>query len=199
MFNEEIVSGFINPFIKAKLNKYPQYQKAKYSGIAMLVSRETEDGEDHIPALLDSKGEAFYVGSDDINNLVVYHRMINTTILSLDENEKNSYGDQVIMGTRTNMKMIVWGMTDATGRTQERALGDVVASLPDIADFSFMSKYKGLKKVIFSASFANNDSDKVWAEEGGKNEKPKTTMLLFSINYTIDTELDKSCYNLCYC
>ncbi len=199
MFNEEIVSNFINPFIKAKLDKYPQYQKAKYSGISMLVSRETMDGEDQIPGLLDSKGEVFYVGPDDVYNLVVYHRMLNTTILPLVDNEKESYGDQVLMGTRTNMKMIVWGKTDSLDRTQERVLGDVVASLPDIADYSFISKYKGLKKIIFSASFADNDSDKVWAGEGGKNGKPKTTMLLFSINYTIDTEFDKNCYDLCYC
>lgn len=200
MFTKEIV-GQLNTTIKIFLDKQPIYQQAQYYGICRLVPRETEKGEQLIAALVDSNGEGFPMAGliDDTFPLCVYHRCLGYSFAPIEQAQKDSFGKQVVVKSVANMIMIVFGNAEKLKVDQERLAGNVLASIPSQFNKTFLEKYTGLKAVTIVPTSENNDQIAVYKNEGNPKYYLETNMLLFSVNYQIISEFDKSCYDICYC
>ena len=74
----------------------------KVFGITQSVYRESSDGIDFMPGIVNNNGEVIYAGIDDINSLLIYHKTFSS---SLSYKNNNGFGD-----TRQNEDSISFGL-----------------------------------------------------------------------------------------
>ena len=85
-FLGDIVEG-INTALKTKLTAFPT---TYYSGIAYPIARKKDNSYEFVPASIANSGEAKYLTFDDIEEMAIYHRIVNS---SYSQDKNQSYGD----------------------------------------------------------------------------------------------------------
>jgi len=184
-----IVTG-INNALKGKLTAFPT---AYYAGIAYALVKKEGKGSQSLPAIIDLNGDAKWISFDDINELIIYHKINNSTYSQL---KQGSYGDGYDM-FQHNYEIDLIVMADRKKvRVDPDVLEAAIASniptkLPLPAGLNFMN--------IVTVN-ANHNSRSLFGQEyPGVDYYLKPEHIFFSIRYRIELRYQKGCISLCQC
>lgn len=161
--------------------------------VQKLYRKNSDDSVDFIPGIVDDNGDAIYAGIDDINSLIIYHK-INSANLSFLQ--RGGYGD-----TRDNEDSIVCSCL---------AIWDIRKIKLQNADMLLLLRSRfpqeikienieGIKRIQIIPNIATLNSKQIFDSEYSFNE---TYLLpfyinLIQINYTIFIKYDQQCIDKC--
>lgn len=191
-FIKEIVST-INDHLKTNVLKTKQFQTGLYAGLAILSNKEIGANKfKTFPVMEVDGGKYEYVGPDDKYPIIIYHKSKNATYTKLKEADNSSFGDDEDLKQTIQMQMVLFGIRPRLGNiTAEDLESTIIANFPN----SFVVNNKETittpvssvldKKTVFDNEFKNVD---LFLREDH---------IFISINYTIESQFQKGCFNIC--
>jgi len=184
---KEIVD-IINVEERASTLADKRFQKASINSIAHLLPREDVT----IPAIVDNDGECTDLSIDDVKAFMIYHRVID-----LKYDKTDDFGDNQITQETANMIMVVYGDRNILQITKEQLVAGVEAGFPQELTKAQKQLYN-LRSCEIKTGDVNLDSVLVFrGEYAGVEYNLKPNSILFSIPYTIVSEYDRSCIDIC--
>jgi hypothetical protein len=196
MAKEHSIVDYINTRLQAAQFSAKRFQQGDFKGVAELYN--TGEGEDNAsetkPGVSDNSGEVSYVGIDDTYPFQIYHRVIEP---SAEWNIEQEFGDAKAIKETTNMLMVVIGDRNRLKLTAEDIKTGIVAALPlELPESELITL--GLKSAIILPGSFNWNRESVYNEEFNLKENMlKTSTIIFSFSYQIETEYDQTCFTLC--
>lgn len=192
MINVNSIVAEINEAVKGFLTG-PSFAASSLNGIAYTFLKEKELA---LPAVINDKGEAKYIGIDDKYNLIVYHRIITTTP---SKKKAGQYGDGNKRTTITNkMSMVVFANREKLKITQEVLANYILASIPTNIDKEILSK-ESLSECTIDVLDVNFNSSALYKREYLKDGFFKPNQMFFEISYQIVYSFHSDCINTCKC
>lgn len=187
-FLGDIVDG-INSALKAKLTAFPT---TCYSGIAYPIARKKDNSYEFVPATILSSGEAKYLTFDDIEEMGVYHRIVNS---SYTQDKDQSYGDGYNSFQQNyDIDLVVMADRRRVGVSPD-VLEAAIAS-----NFPAVDKPSGVNYLNILPVSANHNSRSLFAQEfQGVSYYIKPEHIFFSIRYRVELKYVKGCISLCQC
>lgn len=156
-------------------------------GLAQSVTRTK--GSDTVPAI-NNKGEYKYIGVDDINPVIIYHKAQGLTTARL---VTQGYGDSQSDYLNTyQMAMIVYLDTVRAKMEADELYLYLQARIPgELNKGVYRSVRVSTRNVILNAA-------QVWQQEyGGLPFALPVEKTLFQINYTIESRMNPNCFEKC--
>lgn len=172
-------------------NSFKDIPGAAFYGVSELIARKNSDGTaTGVPGIISITGEIKYVGFDDKNPLIIYHR---AATVSIQERPGSSYGDirtdQV--STYTNA-MFVYADRKSLCMDTTELFEFIQAAFPENAK---LQPYKNIVIRIISANF--NTQSILRSEYQDTSLKLRPERVLVQINYQIETTFRKQCVARC--
>lgn len=171
-----------------------RFQNGRFESIANDVARTNDNGGIEVfPASINNNNEVIEVTVDDTYPIIVYNKVIRTQHF-IPNKDYAGY-----RGTRTFVKMIVYGKRSALNITQEQLAAVIEVNFPESIN---SSKIKDLKLSNMSVTITdtNLNSIQVFNEEyKGFQFCLSENDLYFSINYQIEATFQKGCFKICDC
>lgn len=177
--NKELVKSFAN------------IPGAVIYGLTELVPGKNKDGSTYVlPGSIDKTGEVKYVGFDDKNPLIIYHRLQTAGQI---ERTGSSYGDdRTDQITTYSNALYVYADRKMVCADQSGLLELIQASLPDSL---VIQGYKTIIVRVLSVNF--NTQAILRSEYQGTDAKLRLERVLIQINYQIETTFRKKCVARC--
>lgn len=157
-----------------------------YDGLAVNVPR----GKDNMPAIVNRKGEAKYVGVDDLSPLTLYHK---SSGIQISQQPSASFGDTLFWQVYTyqNVMIIFLDRKKACVMPDELVL-QLQAHLLD------KIKVPNYKSVIVKLGAVNLNSAQIFGQEyPGAENKMRLEQNIFQIAYTVEAVFDPNCLPKC--
>lgn len=158
------------------------------------VTNSAKRGKDLFPAYVDNHGEMRYLGPDDDQDIIIYHKV--NTIRFGKTGTAWGNGKQLEQHV-AQMSMIVFGRRDKILMTADELAVMVQSVFPERLTNEALSNLN-FKSVSFKATDVNINSLQVFAEEFPSTEyflKPE--QFLFRFNYLIESIFLKGCFKTC--
>jgi hypothetical protein len=160
--------------------------QGRYGGIAYQVQRELDTSQIW-PALFEEGKVEQYIGLDDTDNAVIYHRILSNTY-GRDKNYPNTYT------SATQMVMIVYVRRGATKLTPDQAEALIISGIPQTITLTT----QGLKHVSINVGNTNMNPLEVFPTEyRNVPYRLPADGILLSFRYTINAIFDKNCLSNC--
>lgn len=187
-FLDKIVNN-IDDALKGRLTAFPT---GHYAGLVYQIARIKDKKYEYLPAIVTESGDAQWITFDDIREMAVYHRIVNS---SYDQIKDQSYGDGYD-AFQHNYDLDLVVMADRKK----------VFVTPDVLEAAISSNIP-LKISVPNADYinirpvsANHNSRSVFGQEFvGGNYFLKPEHILFSIRYRVELRYRKGCISLCQC
>jgi hypothetical protein len=162
----------------------------KVYGLAQTAYRKTGDQQERFPQVVDLEGEGKYVGIDDTDPIIIYHR---NTGLTTGRTTRQGYGDGHSDLVNTyQMAMIVFQSQELTKMFPEELFLFLQANFPEEIRFN------PYKTVFIRTTNVILNSQLVFAVEyAGTDFFLPAEKSLFQINYTIESTFKKDCFAKC--
>lgn len=183
------IIDIVNLSLKDSLTAFPT---TKYFGIVTQIAKKEGNKLLFLPADINIHGQAQYATFDDINEIGIYHRIINS---GYQISRKESYGDinsgilhtyeidLVIMANRKKVKV--------HPDTIEVAIS---------SNFVNSARVNGVNQVMIYPISTNYNTRAVFSSEfQGLDYYLKPEHILFSIRYRIELRYQRGCLSLCHC
>lgn len=179
----------INKELKAKLTAFPT---AIYCGIAYPVARKKDNSLEFIPGTISDDGDVKYMTFDDINELAIYHRVINS---NYSQDKAQSYGDgYTSFNHNYDLDLVVMA-----NRRKVQVSPDVLESAI-ASNLPLTEHIQGVNYVSIAPVSANHNSRFLFTQEyQGINYYLKPEHIFFSIRYRVELKYVKGCISLCQC
>lgn len=183
------VIGAINLKLRKLFEKYPD---AKIYGLTQSVIRITGSEEELLPCVVDESGESVYVGIDDLDPFILYHKnnSVNTRLIA-----GTAFGDEDFDIVNTfNNSLIVYMDRKKTKMMPDEVAFALQANFPNSA--TFKNRDFKLIRIPFQGVILN--SIQVYLAEYGQAAKaldPSKSML--AINYQIEVTFARKCFSDC--
>lgn len=179
----------INTALKAKLTAFPT---TFYGGIAHPIARKRDTTYEFIPAIISDDGEAKYMTFDDLNEVLIYHRIVNS---SYAQNKDKSYGDGHTTFTLSyDLDLVVMADRKRTQASPDVLEAAIASNMPD------KDTLDGVMYINILPVSANHNSRSLFSQEfQGVNYYLKPEHIFFSIRYHVELEYTKGCLSLCQC
>lgn len=160
-------------------------------GLAQRVYRQTSDGVEYMPGIVKSDGEIVYAGIDDINSLLIYHK-INSSNLSFTP--KGGYGD-----TRESEDSL---QCNCIAAWDSRKINLHHADMLLLLRSRVPQEIKGIeniKRIIIVPSSALLNTKAIFESEYAFDENYLLPNYInfVQLNYTIVIRYDQQCINKC--
>jgi hypothetical protein len=172
------------------------FNPGQYLGLTSLLGRKKDNGNiEVLPAYLDAEGNYRLVEDFDLNNILIYHRIIST---AYGVRKKGSYGDGYVQSSVSEMIMVVISNMEKTRLRAESLESMVIFGMPDSTSPQTTNDLQLNSLITPKASVM----DKILVF---KQEYPNTDFFLkphhqmFLIRYSIDQSFDKRCIDACLC
>lgn len=163
----------------------------KAYGLARSIVRTVGSELELLPGVANKDGEITYVGIDDIDPVIIYHR--NSGIATARLTNRQGYGDGYSDLVNTyQMAMIVFINHKMTRLYPEELFLFLQASMPDAAK---SDPYKNI--TIRTINVILNSQLVFSAEYAGTAFKLPVEKSLFQINYVIESTFNKNCFAKC--
>src|SRR6476620_300376 len=168
--------------INASLSKV--FKGMKLYGLAQTAYRQNGDQQDKFPQIVDLDGEGKYVGIDDTDPIIIYHR--NTGLIT-GRTIRQGYGDGFSDLVNTyQMAMIIFQSQELTKLFPEELFLYLQANFPeDIKSHPYKTIFIRTTNVIL------NSQQIFSAEYAGANFLLPAEKSLLQINYTIESTFKK--------
>lgn len=187
-FLSEVISS-INLSLMKNLNAFPS---TKYWGIAYHIPKREGNKVSFLPADINIQGQAQYATFDDINEMGIYHRIINS---GYQISRRESYGDNNSGVIQTyDIDLVVM-----SNRKKVNVQPDVL-EVAIVSNFPDTFKIKGVNQISILPISANHNSKSVFSSEFQSVDyflKPEH--ILFSIRYRVELRYQRGCISLCHC
>lgn len=169
----------------------------KSYGIAQTILRPNEDQNtfDSFPGIINESGEITYVGIDDVESIIIYHK-INSAASSLVKT--NSYGDST--NTSSILNCFLLGFYDTRKIPMQSV--DVMMILQAKMPQEIKEINEGIKQVIVTNTGAVLNSNQVYNSEykyANKSMPLPEFIVFFQLNYTIQFIINPQCMRQCIC
>ena len=191
MAKEHEIVAIINNSFKSRIFKSKKFQLGSIDDIAEQVKNAA--GEIY-PGSIDFSGDVAYLGIDDTKPFQIYHRVIQP---SFEQNEEEEFGDRVAITEITNMRLVVIGDRSKLELTAEDIKSGIAAGFPLQLTKSELNTLGLTSGNITPVSVNWNREDVYRSEYNLKDQVLKTTMIIFSVDYQIQTTYDQTCFTLC--
>ncbi len=157
-------------------------------GIAMTAIRDNNGAEERVPMALRSKTEGQYIGVDDEEGIIIYHKLINMTSRV---DKTRGVGREPFLNNVYSMAIIVF-LNRARVEFLPDELVNVIQDL--IPSIISLPPYQSIIPTVNSAIL--NDTQ-VWAAEYSADYSLSANQNLFQMNYTVEVTRLKGCFNNC--
>lgn len=160
-------------------------------GLAQSVLRVQGTVREVLPCVVLPDGEGKYVGIDDVNSLIMYHKLNNATSAQVPNSGKgdnpadltNSYG----------MALVIFWDRRKLDKMQDDMMVLVQANIPIL--ITGMPDIKTTRVRVTSSVL---DSLQVYTQEyQSENPKLPANILMMQMNYTIDLTFNPACIKAC--
>ena len=192
MAKEKEIIDIINANLQSILNTKP-FQLGLFAGIAEIVPRVDGDEEVSYACIVDNYGNCTDVGIDDRYPYQSY--FIQT---GFESEADVDFGDEplvtkqkadftmIVLGNRRTLQLTPQVLMSAVDLAFTAALTDVQLATLNIQGFSVSDlKYKLDKQAIFREEY------------GLKDLYLQPEYILFSVDFTIETQVDIGCFSIC--
>lgn len=187
------IATLINTELQNSTLADKRFDKGSFYSIAKKVKVHDEDTEKTVPCVVDNDGEATELTIDDVKPFMLYHRTVD-----LNYEEGEAYGDDPIKRENADMRVVVYMNRKIMKIEPELLVAAIEAGFLTQLAQSDKDTYK-LQMCGISVNGVNLNSEEVYSDEyGGDLEyelKPNEEM--FAINYSVVSEYDKSCVDIC--
>lgn len=161
-------------------------QDIKVYGLAQAVVRGTQT----MPMVVDKDGEMHYVGPDDLQSVIVYHKVGNVSVV-LSQTVRGVGNENNALINRYPMAMIIYLDQNKTKLLPDELFLYVQANM---ADFIPLSPYSLVSVTINNVIL--NGQQVFDSEFTGVDPLPANQSLM-QINYTIESTFKKKCFEKC--
>lgn len=178
--------------VNVELNKaFSSPMNVAIYGISELFPKKDKTGSSSVlPGISDSQGQIKYVGYDDKNPVILYHRLNSAQQI---ERPGSSYGDErTDQITTYNLSLYVYSDRGAICSNQPELLELIQTRFPDSL---IISGYKTVVVRVQSVNF--NTQSILRSEYQGTDARLRPERVLIQINYQIETTLRKKCALRC--
>ncbi len=190
------ISTIINTSLKENVFNTSRFQSAVYYGIADLVKENINDTVTTKPCIIANDGECTSVIIDDTYPMQIYHRIMS---LSFEQSTEDNYGEPVRMIKETaTMSLVLIADRNRLQMDAENIVSAIAANLPPTLTAAELATLGLSSCQIYATGEAVIDSEVIFNREYRNIEylfKPNAAM--FSINYLIEMEFSKSCFDIC--
>lgn len=180
------LNSFIHAINDHLRNQFPK--DAAFFGVCQSIPRIQGSVEEVLPGQVNqTTGEIKYVGVDDRNSLVAYHKLNGITVEPV--NTRGGFGDEPSDTRNTySLSMLVYHDMKKTGDTSDLFL-HLQNTFPQ---FMNAPPYKSVLLRITSVIL---NSGQLFAQEyKGTSFKLPATSVLFQLNYTIESSFKRGCF-----
>lgn len=186
------ITQIINNQLKASTLSDSRFQRGAFIQIVNLIPREEGEGTINIPTRIeDIDGNEREMSFDDTYPFMIYHR-----VESITHADGDFRGDRILKRETANMLAVVFGDRNVLMLPQEQLITGVIAGFP--TEISLAQKQAwNLSTAEIETGAVNDNPRTVYAAEVGGPYPLKPNNILFSVNYTIMTEYDPSCIDIC--
>jgi hypothetical protein len=175
----------LNNLIVNKINEHINiFEGMKLYGIAQSVRR----GDQVMPAIIDTNGEAYYIGIDDIVPIQVYHKMGSVNVQLTGQGRGDSPGDIKNIYSNT---MVVYMNQKRLRKSVDEVFLYLQANFPDRLQYkNFVINVRINSVILITQAVLNSEYENPTWSPGPEHN-------LFAINYTIESTFEKSCFENC--
>jgi hypothetical protein len=180
----------INDHLQMQLEKCsPNFIGAKYFLTAENVFRSDKNAS--WPNIYDEQGQGTYVGVDDINPMMIYHRCL---AIGFSTNAaRPGFGDREDRVGLFQMRMAVYGDRQRLHLTNDELGMLIYANMPAI--FQNLPNFGNV--VIRTQSIVPNNMQAFRNEYERIEYFLRPEHQLININYTIESKINLNCFNQC--
>lgn len=186
-----MIEQIIDIINKDGLNGISKNQKT--FGVAQQIFRVNEsEVVDFIPGIVNNNGEIKYIGVDDVNDLILYHKITSANI-----SFENGYGDGRF--SRNIYSCFLICLYDISKINIDAA--DMIIVLQSQMPQTIIGM-KDIRNVSITSTGAVLNSAQVFNSEykyGEKNMLLPSNIFFVQLNYNIQITFDQTCINKCIC
>lgn len=166
-----------------------KYPGVKIYGLAQSMVKETGDGTEIIPALVDREGEGKWVGVDDTAPLIAYHKVTGP----MTSTRKPGYGDSDEIANLYSQALIVYFDRSRINLSPDQVQRFIQVRMPIL----IRSEKANFKSIRINVASVITNSQQVYQGEyqNGTFIDPGKSML--QINYQIESRFSKACLPNC--
>lgn len=186
------IATLINIELQGSTLADKRFDKGAFYSIARLL-KVNDESENTIPTIVDNNGVCTPLVVNDTKSFILYHRVID---IKYDKLEANG-DDQLIQETAT-MRAVAYGSRRILKIEPELLIAAIQAGFMQELDTTNKNTYK-LQKCNISITGINLNNEEVYSQEysGNVAYKLKPNDIMSSIEYTIVSEYDRSCIDIC--
>lgn len=183
----------INAGLKASALSDKRFDKGVFYGIAKLLPRIENEQTVTIPAIVDNDGNCTDVTIDDMKPFHLYHRVTDIVYAKGD-----SFGDEQLITETASMLMVVYGDRNILKLETEQLIAAIQAGFLTELSMTDKDAYK-IKTCSLEIGNINLNPQQVYSGEysGDVGYELKPNSIMVSIAYTITSEYDKQCVDIC--
>lgn len=183
----EYFTTMINQHLAARFATCAPFAGSKLYGIADNVFRSESGGA--FPVIYDEQGEGTYVGVDDLDPLILYHRILNIAFAV----DPASYGDKEHQRATFTMRLAVYGDRKRLHMTNDELGMFIHVNFPTM--FQKVPNFGTI--IVRTTSIVPNNTQAFGNEYQRVPFFLKPEHMLINLNYTIESKIKKDCFNLC--
>ncbi len=163
----------------------------KVFGLAEPIARTQWNVTEIIPGIVGNDGEIKYVGPDDLQNVIIYHKV--NALATRFSTQAKGYGDDLnAIQNAYGLSMIVWLDRKKTNLKPDELFLYIQANLPvRITEEPYNQVLVSINSVILNGQQVYDSEFK-----GVENRLPANQTLM-QINYTIESTFRIKCFEKC--
>jgi len=186
------IRDFIQPINEALRSAFDEVAEfKKYKVFELAINAQKNDTDQIFPVAFDKKGKGKYLGADDIDSIITYHKVNNFTV---GRESKLGYGDS--KGKIKNiytMRLVVFLKRNVTKVEPDELALYIQTKLPEAASSS-----NGIRLEYNISNVILNNKLVFDMEYRNVPYFVKPEHALMAINYTIESTFDRKCFNRIY-
>lgn len=161
-------------------------------GVTIPVLRQQGTIIERMPGVVGADGEIKYAGIDDINSLMIYHRVNTTTTAQLRNGVGDSYGD--IRNAFGMSAFVYWDRSKINMHADQIML--MLQSRMPLG----ITGLKDVRQTNIILTGANTNTYQIYQQEYASSEPLRPLpmhMHIMQLNYNIETTINPECYRQC--
>lgn len=187
------ITTIINTELQSTTLSDKRFDKGSFYSLARLIRRQEDGDRVTIPNIITNDGVCTPLTITDSKPFILYHRT-----LDLSYAKGDAYGNNQLIQETAKMRAVAYGNRRILKVEPELLIAAIQAGFLQELSFTDRGTYR-LQKCNINITDINIDSEKVYSEEysGDVEYRLKPNEMMVYIDYTIISEYDKECVDIC--
>lgn len=180
----------INQIIKAINGEFAGiHSEEKIFPIAQTIEFVSGSEKVRMPGVINSDGEITYAGIDDVNSLMIYHKLSSATISQLTNGRGDHFGD---LRNTFNISTYAYWDTTKLKLSHDQILMLLQSRLPVV-----VNGLKDIKQAVIRQATANVNTLQIFNAEYIIEKPLPPTMQILQLNYIVEITFNSQCFRQC--